>query len=191
MTFETFIPARAKNVLELIGDAPTDFETSEEKFLEIQPECKYTVAENLDGVKGIFDTILIQSALIGTLSNKKLVALIKKIAMHLKNNGTMIFTLDNIGNADNLNAILEGKPPKFKVTLTRDELNDAIEEVGLNVLRSLNAGRGTQVKRQIADIAKTELAVFVYIFTAYKSDPPKKTLLFVHRAASTCPTPFS
>ena len=177
MTFETFIPARAKNVLELIGDAPTDFETSEEKFLEIQPECKYTVTENLDGVKGIFDTILIQSALIGTLSNKKLVALIKKIAMHLKNNGTMIFTLDNIGNADNLNAILEGKPPKFKVTLTRDELNDAIEEAGLNVLRSLNAGRGTQVKRQIADIAKTELAVFVYIFTAYKSDPPKKTLI--------------
>ena len=177
MTFETFIPARAKAVLELTGDAPDDFETSKKKFLEIQPECKYTVAEDLTDVKGIFDVILVQSALIGTLNNKKLVALIKKIAAHLRFNGTLIFTLDNIGHGENLSAILEGKPPKFKVTLTHGELSDAIEEAGLNVLRSLNAGRGTQVKRQLADLAKTEMAVFIYIFTAYKSEPPKKTLV--------------
>ncbi|MBR3746664.1 MAG: glycosyltransferase, partial [Selenomonadaceae bacterium] len=177
MTFETFIPARSKSVLELTGDVPKDFETSREKFLEVQPDCRYTVAAETDGIKATFDTILIHSALIGTLNQPKLVALMKKIAERLKPHGTLIFTLDNIGNADNLTALLEGKPPKFKVTLTRDELKEAIEAAGLNILRSLNAGRGTQVKRQLAELANTELAVFVYIFTACKSRPPKKTLI--------------
>lgn len=177
MTFETFIPARAKTVLELIGDAPPDFETSEDKFLEIQPDCSYTVAEDLTKVDGTFDAILVQSPLIGTLSNKKLVALIRKVSKHLKDDGTLIFTLDNVGHADNIAAILEGKPLKFRVTNTRAELQDAIEDAGLTVLRSLNAGRGVKVKRQIADIAQTELSVFVYIFTACKNDPPKKTLV--------------
>lgn len=177
MTFETFIPARAKSVLELIGDAPDDFETSRKNFQEIQPDCKYIVAEDWTKVKGLFDAILVQSPLIGTLSPKRLVSLIKKIAALLNENGTLIFTLDNIGHAENINAIMEGKPPKFRVTLTRDELTNAIEDAGLTVLRSLNAGRGVQVKRQLAEMTKTELAVFVYIFTAYKSEPPKKTLI--------------
>ena len=177
MTFETFIPARAKFVLELIGDAPPDFETTEEKFLEIQPECSYTVAEDLSKVTGTFDAILIQSPFVGTLSHKKLVALLRKVAKHIRDNGTLIFTLDNIGHADNIAALIEGKPPKFKVTITRDELQEAIEEAGLNVLRSLNAGRGVKVKRQLADLLQTDMAVFVYIFTACKNVPPKKTLI--------------
>ncbi len=177
MTFETFIPARAKFVLELIGDAPPDFETTEEKFLEIQPECSYTVAEDLNKVTGTFDAILIQSPFVGTLSQKKLVPLLKKVAKHIKDNGTLIFTLDNIGHADNIAALMEGKPPKFRVTITRDELQEAIEEAGLNVLRSLNAGRGVKVKRQLADLLQTDMAVFVYIFTACKNVPPKKTLI--------------
>ncbi len=177
MTFETFIPARAKSVLELIGDAPEDFESSRKNFQEIQPDCKYIVAEDWSKVKGLFDAILIQSSLIGTLSPKKLVATIKKIAEHLNDNGTIIFTLDNIGQAENLEAILEGKPPKFRVTLTQEELSNAIEDAGLTVLRSLNAGRGVHVQRQLAELTKTELAVFVYILTAYKSEPPKKTLI--------------
>ena len=177
MTYETFIPARSKSVLELTGDAPADFETTETKFLEIQPECKYTVAKSLTDVKGVFDVILVQSPLIGTLDNEKLVMTIKKIAVHLKLGGTMIFTLDNIGHADNITAILEDKPLKFKVTLNHEELSDAIEEAGLSILRSLNAGRPIQVKRKIADIAQTELSVFVYIFTAYKKEPPKKTMI--------------
>ena len=177
MTFETFIPARAKTVLELTGDVPDDFETTEKKFMAIQPECKYTVAKDLTDLKGIFEVILVQSPLIGTLTNEKLVALIKKIAARLKVNGTLIFTLDNIGHADNLTAILEGKPLKYKVTLTHDELSDAIEDAGLSVLRSLNAARPVQIKKTIADVAQTELSVFVYIFTAYKSEPPKKTMI--------------
>lgn len=177
MTFETFIPARAKTVLELTGDAPPDFDTSEEKFLEIQPDCTYSVAEDLSKVSGTFDTILVQSPLVGTLSNKKLVALIKKISKHLNDDGTIIFTLDNIGHAENISAILEGKPPKFRVTMTQNELKDAIEEAGLTVLRSLNAGRGVKIKRQLVDLAQTQLAIFVYIFTACKNAPSKKTLI--------------
>lgn len=177
MTFETFIPARSKSVLELIGDAPEDFESSRKNFQEIQPDCKYIVAEDWSKVKGLFDAILIQSSLIGTLSPKKLVATIKKIAEHLNDDGTIIFTLDNIGHAENLEAILNGKPPKFRVTLTQEELSNAIEDAGLTVLRSLNAGRGVHVHRQLAELTKTELAVFVYILTAYKSEPPKKTLI--------------
>ena len=177
MTYETFIPARAKAVLELTGEVPDDFETTEKKFLEIQPECKYTIAKDMTDVKGIFDAILVQSPLIGTLTNEKIIALIKRISARLKLNGTMIFTLDNIGNADNIAAILEGNPPKFKVTLTRDELSDAIEDAGLTVLRSLNASRRTKVSRKIADLAKTELAVFVYIITACRTEPPKKTMI--------------
>ncbi len=177
MTFETFIPARSKSVLELIGDAPEDFESSRKNFQEIQPDCKYIVAEDWTKIKGLFDAILIQSSVIGTLSSKKLVKLIKKISEHLNEGGTLIFTLDNIGNAENINSILEGKPPKYRVTLTHEELTNAIEDAGLTLLRSLNAGRGVQVKRQLADLTKTELAVFVYIFTAYKNEPPKKTLI--------------
>ena len=114
MTFETFIPARSKLVLELTGEVPDDFETTEKKFLEIQPECRYTVAKDLTDVKGVFDVILIHSPLIGTLSNDKLVALIKRTSVNLKRDGTMIFTLDNIGHGENLMAILEGKPPKIQ-----------------------------------------------------------------------------
>ena len=177
MTYETFIPARSKSVLELIGDAPEDFESSRRNFQEIQPDCKYIVAEDWTKVKGPFDAILIQSSLIGTLSPKKLVKTIKKIAELLNDDGTLIFTLDNIGHAENLDAILEGKPPIFRVTLTQEELSNAIEDAGLNVLRSLNAGRGVQVRRQLAELTKTEMAVFVYIVTACKSEPPKKTLI--------------
>ena len=177
MTFETFIPARAKSVLELIGDAPADFETTEKKFLEIQPECNYTVAKDVTDAKGLFEVILVQSSLIGKLDNEKLVKMIKKIAIRLKLGGTMIFTLDNIGHAENIAALLEDKPPKFKVTLNHEELSDAIEEAGLSILRSLNAARATKVSRKIADLAKTELAVFVYIFTACKGEPPKKTMV--------------
>lgn len=177
MTYETFIPARAKAVLELTGEVPDDFETTEKKFLEIQPQCKYTIAKDMTDVKGLFDAILVQSPLIGTLTNEKIIALIKRISARLKLNGTMIFTLDNIGNADNIAAILEGDPPKFKVTLTRDELSDAIEDAGLTILRSLNASRRTKVSRKIADLAKTELAVFVYIITACRTEPPKKTMI--------------
>ena len=177
MTYETFIPARSKAVLEITGEVLEDFETTEKKFLEIQPECKYTVIKDPTEIKGLFDAILIQSPLIGKLDNEKLVELIKKVSARLKLNGTLIFTLDNIGNAENITAILDGKPPKFKVTLTRDELQDAIEDAGLSILRSLNASRRTKVSRKIADLAQTELAVFVYIITAYRSEPPKKTLV--------------
>ena len=66
MTFETMIPARSKTVLELTGGGE-ELQTSKEKYLLVQPDCEYTVAKNFDGVDGKFDTILIQSPLIGNL----------------------------------------------------------------------------------------------------------------------------
>ena len=47
MTFEDFIPPRAKNVLEVTGEVSADFEVTKESFLQIQPVCNYTVSKNL------------------------------------------------------------------------------------------------------------------------------------------------
>ena len=175
MTFEGFIPPRSKNVLEVTGDAPENFETSRDKFLEIQPACDYAVEKNL--TDGKFDTIMIHSAVIGNLDAQSLDALIKSAASQLNPRGTLVFTLDNIGFIDNLTAILEGKPLKFKVTLTKVELEDAIEAAGLNKFRSLNAARRLDIPQYIRDNAQIDPATFTYIISATPDALPKKTLV--------------
>ena len=117
MTFEDFIPPRAKSVLEVTGEVATDFETTKENFIQIQPACKYTVSKNFSDTDEKFDAILIQSAAIGNLENEKLVEVIKSAAKFLNPRGRLIFTLDNIGYVENIMAILEGQPLKLKVTL--------------------------------------------------------------------------
>lgn len=175
MTFENFIPPRAKSVLELTGEVPADFETTEEKFLEIQPACKYTVEKFLPKTKKKFDAILFQSALIGNMENFELVNLIKTAANFLTPQGRLIFTLENVGFAENLMAILEGKPLKCKVTLTKVELEGAIKSSGLNEFNLLNAGRRVPVARGIVEAAKIDVAVFAYIISATPKDLPEKT----------------
>lgn len=175
MTFENFIPPRAKSVLELTGEVPADFETTEEKFLEIQPACKYTVEKFLPKTRKKFDVILFQSALIGNLENFELVSLIKTAANFLTPQGRLIFTLENVGYAENIMAILEGKPLKCKVTLTRVELEGAIKSSGLNEFNFLNAGRRVPVARGIVEAAKIDVAVFAYIISATPKDLPEKT----------------
>ena len=175
MTFENFIPPRAKSVLELTGEVPADFETTEEKFLEIQPACKYTVEKFLPKTRKKFDVILFQSALIGNLENFELVSLIKNAANFLTPQGRLIFTLENVGYAENIMAILEGKPLKCKVTLTRVELEGAIKSSGLNEFNFLNAGRRVPVARGIVEAAKIDVAVFAYIISATPKDLPEKT----------------
>ena len=175
MTFENFIPPRAKSVLELIGEVPADFETSKEKFLEIQPACKYTVEKKLPKSKNKFDAILIQSALIGNLENFELIKLIKDAANFLTPQGRLIFTLENVGFAENIMAILEGKPLKCKVTLTKVELESAINSAGLNEFNILNAGRRVPVARGIVEAAKIDVAVFQYIISATPQALPEKT----------------
>ncbi|MBO4400615.1 MAG: glycosyltransferase [Selenomonadaceae bacterium] len=177
MTFEGFIPPRSKNVLEVIGDAPEDFETSRDKFLEIQPDCSYAVEKYLSNGKGKFDTILIHSAIIGNLGADSLVSLIKNAAKKLQPRGTLVFALDNVGFIDNVMAILEGRPLKFKITLTKVELEDAIDTAGLNRIRSLNAARRMEIAQGIADNAKIDVATFTYIISATPDELPPKTMI--------------
>jgi len=179
MTFENFIPPRAKSVLELTGEVANDFETSEKNFLEIQPECNYTVSKNLLSFDTKFDAILIQSAAIGNLENSELVNLIETAAAFLNKRGILIFTLDNIGYAENVMAILEGKPLKFKSTLSKVELEDAIKNAGLNEYNTLNAGRRVPVARGVVEAAKIDVSVFKYIIFATPEELPKKTSIQV------------
>lgn len=166
MTFEDFIPPRAKSVLEVTGEVAADFETTKENFLQIQPACNYTVAKNLPNADESFDAILLQSAAFGNLENQKLVELIRKAAKNLNPRGRLIFSLDNIGYVENITAILEGQPLKLKVTLSRIELEKAISDAGLNSFNLMNAARRVEVAREIAQAAKIDISVFKYILSA-------------------------
>lgn len=177
MTFEGFIPPRSKTVLEVTGAVPEDFEPSQAKFLEIQPDCSYAVEKYLSDARGKFDTILIHSAVIGNLENENLIALIKNAAAKLNKRGTLVFALDNIGFIDNVMAILEGRPLKFKITLTKVELEDAIDAAGLNKIRSLNAARRMEIAQGIADNAQIDVATFTYIISATPDELPPKTMI--------------
>lgn len=176
MTFESFIPPRSKNVLEVTGKVAEDFQTSEENFLLVQPECKYTVAKNLE-VAGKFDAIILHSELIGNLNNDELADLIKNSSAKLKSRGTLIFTLYNYGHIDNIMAILEGKPLKFKTTLSIVELEKAVADAKLNRCRSINAAKKTLIPQELATLAKTNLEIFAYVVTAIAEKLPPRTLI--------------
>ena len=175
MTFENFIPPRSKSVLEVIGEVPADFETSKEKFIAIQPECDYTISKNLDILYETFDAIIIQSSVIENLKVPEIVKLIKKAAQILNPRGRLIFTLRNFAYAENIMAMIEGKPLKFKVTLSRVELEEAISDAGLNKINLLNAARKVAVSRGIVEAAKIDVSVFAYIISATPEELPPKT----------------
>ena len=177
MTYETMIPPRSKTVLEVTGEVAEGFQDSKSAYLLIQPECNYTVTKNLDDVEGTFDAILLQSAVIGNLPKDKLVETIKAAAAKLNKRGTLLFTLDNIAFAENVLAILQDQPPKFKVTLTRKELSAAIKDAGINEYRSLNAARRTEVPQGLREISKTEPLIFVYILVATVDELPPRCLI--------------
>lgn len=179
MTFENFIPPRSKSVLEITGEVSADFETTKEKFLEIQPKCNYTVAKNFSTLNKNFDVILIQSAVIGNLKNSELVKLIKTSAKFLNPKGRLIFTLDNLGYADNIMALITGQPPKFKITLSRVELEQAIDDSGLNKFGLMNAARRVEVARGVAEAAKIDISVFAYIISATPEELPEPTSIQV------------
>ncbi len=175
MTFENFIPPRSKSVLELTGEVAADFENSKKKFCEIQPACRYFVEKNLPKLKNKFDAILLQSAMIDNLENAELVKLIKSAAKFLNPQGRLIFTLNNVGYIENVKAILEGKPLKFKTTLTKVELDEAISNAGLNEFNQLNAARRVEIAPGIAEISQIDPAVFTYIISATPEEIPQST----------------
>ena len=177
MTFETMIPPRSKTVLEVTGEVAEDFQISKDAYLLIQPDCEYTVAKNFDGIDGKFDSILIQSPVIGTLQKNELVDLLKTAAAKLNKRGTLLVTLDNIGFAENIIAILQDQPPKFKVTLTKAELSDAMKDAGLNEYRSLNASRRVNVPQGMREVYKSEPMIFEYILVATAEELPPQYLI--------------
>lgn len=175
MTFENFIPPRSKNVLEITGEVSADFETTKEKFLEIQPICNYTMSKNLPTTNKKFEVVLIQSAVIGTLPNTELVKFIKNAVKLLNSRGRLVFILDNMGYVENIMAILKGNPPKFKVTLSKVELEEAIQQAGLNSFNFMNAARRIGIERGVAEIAKIDMSVFAYIISATVEKLPPST----------------
>lgn len=177
MTFEDFIPPRSKSVLEITGEVPADFESTKEKFLEIQPVCDYDVSKTLSTSDKKFDAVLIQSEAIGNLQNSELVKLIKDAAKLLNPHGRLIFTLDNISYIKNVMAILEGKPLNFKITLTKFELETAIDDAGLKAFNFMNAARRVEIPRAIAETANVDLAVFKYVIAATPETLPKQTTI--------------
>ena len=176
MTFENMIPARSKTVLELTG-GNEEVQISKERYLLIQPDCGYTVAKNFDGVDGKFDTILIQSSVIGNLLKDELVDFIKSTADKLNKRGTVIFLLDNIAFADNVMAILQSQAPKFKVTLSRAELSEAIKDAGFTEYRSLNASRRANFTAELRELSTTDPQIFLYILVATPEEMPPQYLI--------------
>ena len=177
MTFENFIPPRVKKVLEITGEVPADFETTKKKFTEIQPACNYKVSKSFSASDKNLDAILIQSTAIGNLQNAELVKLIKAAAKNLNPRGRLIFVLENMGYAENVMAILEGQPLKFKVTLSKVELEQAIQAAGLKEFSALNAVRRVGVNRGVAEAAKVDLSVFAYIISATPEKLPPRTVI--------------
>lgn len=177
MTFESFIPPRAKSVLELTGEVDKNFETSGERFLAIQPECKYTVEKYLPDAKGTFDAVVVQSNLIDNMEVKELTELIKKISGKLNKGGKIIFGLDNVAFIGNIVSVLEGNAPTINATLTVEELKKAIADAKLNIAGELNAAKKISVPKALADLAKTDIATFLYIITAIPEKLPKSLMI--------------
>ena len=177
MTFEAFIPPRAKKVLEITGNVAEDFQTTEKNFLAIQPDCKYIVEKNFSSGKEKFDAIILQNNLIENLSHDELVDLIKKSAAKLEKRGILLFTLNNISFVENIMALLEGKPLKFKTTLSKVELEQAILDAKLNPMRVANAAKKISAPKNLVELAKDDISVFMYIITATPEELPPSTLL--------------
>lgn len=181
-TPETFIPPNSTNVLELIDvDTDSEFELeTKERFLLVNPKAHFTVNNdfNIDG--NDFDTILLQSSAFGTLTTKKLVRVIKQVSEHLAPKGMIVFILDNVGRADNIEAILDGKAPTVRATLSFEELVNAIKDADMLPIRTLARSRETRVRRVVAEIAKTQLQLQNFIVAAIKPEDAVEGTTLIH-----------
>lgn len=169
---ENFIPPCSKNVLELIdADSDSKFELdAKDNFLLINPLSNFDMQNELDVEGENFDAILLQSSIFGTMTPQKLTRTIKQLEPKLAKDGMLIFMLDNIGRADNINAILDGQPPTVRATLTFEQLINAIQEAGLITVKTLARSRETRVRRVIAELAKTQLQLQSFIVCAVREE---------------------
>ena len=182
-TPETFIPPNSKYVLELIdADTESDFELdTEERFLAVNPQSHFTVANDFNIEGDNYDTILLQSSAFGTLTVKKLTRVIKQISnKNLAPNGMLVFILDNIGRADNVEAILDGKSLTVRATISLDDLIVAIKDAGMVPVRTLARSRETRVRRSVAEIARTKLQLQNFIISAVKPEAAAVGTTLIH-----------
>ena len=181
-TPETFIPPNSTNVLELIDiDTDSEFELeTKERFLLVNPKAHFTVNNDFDIDGNDFDTILLQSSAFGMLPTKKLVRVIKQVSEHLAPKGMIVFILDNVGRADNIEAILDGKAPTVRATLSFEELVNAIKDAGMIPARTLARSRETRVRRVVAELAKTQLQLQNFIVAAVKPEDAAVKTTLIH-----------
>ena len=74
-------------------------------------------------------------------------------------------------------AILQSQAPKFKVTLTKTELSDALKDAGLNEYRSLNAARRTNFPSELREFSANDPQIFLYIVVATPEELPPQYLI--------------
>ena len=181
-TPETFIPPNSKYVLELLADdTESEFELeTQERFLCVNPQANFAVANdfNIDGDN--YDTILVQSSAFATLTVKKLTRAIEQLSAHIAPKGMLVFILDNIGRADNVEAILDGKAPTVHATLSFENLVNAVKDAGLVPIKTLARSRETKVRRAVAEIAKTQLQLQNFIVAAVKPETAAVGTTLIH-----------
>ena len=181
-TAETFIPPNSKNVLELIDiDSDSEFELeTKERFLLVNPKSHFTVNNDFDIKGNDYDTILLQSSAFGTMTSKKLVRTIKQVNEHLAPKGMIVFILDNVGRADNIEAILDGQAPTVRATLSFEDLVNAIKDAGMIPARTLARSRETRVRRAVAELTKTQLQLQNFIVAAVKPEDADVKTTLIH-----------
>ena len=174
--FAGLIPPNSKNVLEFIGEDLNVDEHSKikEKFLLINPNCNYTISNKSDVKIKNADVVILSSSSFATLSKKNLISFINKSAKHLKDDGLMIFLLENMSYAENIAALLAGRKPPFNSNLTLEELQDAVNNSALQIKKSVHTVRDIKVNPALEEFAKVPLNVTHFIICAVKKSAASK-----------------
>ena len=178
-TFAGLLPPNSKNVLEVIGEDCNYIDNSEIKgyFLRINPNCNYTVknTEEIFNPSGMSefaskkaDAVLFSESSFNAVSIKRLTAIIKKADTCLKSDGMMVFILPNVSYAENIAALLNGEPPAVKTTLTFEDLQTAVTNADMTVIKDFRTAKETVVKRAMAELAGTELNVTHHVACTLK-----------------------
>ncbi len=171
--FADLIPPNSKIVIEFIDEDSNINDENvlglKEKFLQINPDCQYIISNNFDLNCDKADAILFDSPSFGALSIKRLTNLINKVSDYLKNDGQMIFILDNVSYADNITALINGEAPAVKATMTLDKLLNVVSRANMTILKTFSFAKETVIKRAIAEVAKAKLNIANYAVCAMKT----------------------
>ena len=180
--FANLIPPNARSIIEFVDEEIENLETTElkEKYLQINFDCDYKISNTFDIDIDNVDVMIFNSESFGRMTVKKLSSLIKKISQHLKDDGLMLFVLENVSYAENITALIEGKPPTVKATMVFDELQEAITSADMKSMKSFSTTHATSIKRAIAEVAETQLDVNNHVSVVVKNSAAanlKKTLI--------------